>query len=256
MKSKTGDVENRGGDIENRRDGDNESGRDATALYPNMLESPQLRWAFIRKVYVIILAQLLLTVGIASAVFLAKPMKRFVAETKLGSAIFIVLLVLPLILICPLRAYHKRHPVNFVLLGLFTVTMAFGLCFSCAFTKEKIILESAILTSVVVVALTLYTFWAVKRGHDFSFLGPFLFASLLVIIVFALIQIFFPLGKLSWMIFGCLGSIVFAAFIVYDTNNLIKRFSYDEYIWAAVSIYLDVINLFLSLLYVFGAGDG
>ncbi|KAI6693295.1 hypothetical protein NL676_021005 [Syzygium grande] len=241
MQSKTGDVE---------------SGRDAAALCTNMLESPQLRWAFIRKVYAIILAQLLLTAGVASAIFLTKPMRHFVAKTKLGFAIYIVVLVLPLILICPLRENHKRHPLNFVLLGLFTVTMAFGLGFSCAFMKEKIILEAAILTSVVIVALTLYTFWAVKRGRDFSFLGPFLFASLLVILVFALVQIFFPLGKLPLMIFGCLVSIIFAGFIVYDTNNLIKRFSYDEYIWAAVSLYLDIINLFLGLLYAFGAGEG
>ncbi|XP_030543461.1 protein LIFEGUARD 4-like [Rhodamnia argentea] len=195
-----------------------------------MLERPQLRWAFIRKVYAIILAQLLLTIGVATAVLLAKPLSSFMAETKLGSAIYIVLLVLPLIIICPLREYHKRHPVNFVLLGLFTIAMAFGLGFSCAFYQKKIILESAILTSVVVVALTLYTFWAVKRSRDFSFLGPFLLASLLVILVFAVIQLLFPLGKLSWMIFGCLGSIIFAAFIMYDANNLIKRFSYDEYI--------------------------
>jgi FtsH-binding integral membrane protein len=53
----------------------------------------------------------------------------------------------------------------------------------------KVILESAILTTVVVVSLTAYTFWAVRRGKDFSFLGPFLFASLIVLLVFALIQV-------------------------------------------------------------------
>lgn len=45
------------------------------------------------------------------------------------------------------------------------------------------------MTSVVVVALSLYTFWAVKRGSDFGFLGPFLFASLLVLLVFAVFQV-------------------------------------------------------------------
>ena len=50
-------------------------------------------------------------------------------------------------------------------------------------------MEAAILTFVAVVSLTLYTFWAVKRGKDFSFLGPFLFASLLVLLVFGLIQV-------------------------------------------------------------------
>lgn len=53
----------------------------------------------------------------------------------------------------------------------------------------RIVLEAAILTSVVVVGLTLYTFWAAKRGQDFSFLGPFLFSAVLVLIVFGLIQV-------------------------------------------------------------------
>ncbi|BBH10269.1 Bax inhibitor-1 family protein [Prunus dulcis] len=66
---------------------------------------------------------------------------------------------------------------------------------------------------------------------------------------------FFPLGKISVMIYGCLASIIFCGYIVYDTDNLIKRYSYDEYIWAAVSLYLDIINLFLALLTVFRAAD-
>ncbi|KAK2398564.1 hypothetical protein QL285_048491 [Trifolium repens] len=41
---------------------------------------------------------------------------------------------------------------------------------------------------------TLYTFFAAKRGHDFSFLGSFLFGSLSIIILFSLIQILFPYG--------------------------------------------------------------
>lgn len=68
-------------------------------------------------------------------------------------------------------------------------------------------------------------------------------------------QILFPLGKISVMIYGCLASIIFCGYIVYDTDNLIKRHSYDEYIWAAISLYLDVINLFLSLLTLLRAAD-
>jgi FtsH-binding integral membrane protein len=68
-------------------------------------------------------------------------------------------------------------------------------------------------------------------------------------------QVFFPLGKLSLMIYGGLASLVFSAFIIYDTDNLIKRYSYDEYVWASVSLYLDIINLFLALLSLFNASD-
>ncbi|KAJ4744592.1 Bax inhibitor-1 family protein [Rhynchospora pubera] len=157
--------------------------------------------------------------------------------------------------LCPLYYYHQKHPVNFILLGLFTVTISFAVGMSCAFTSGKIILEAAILTTAVVVGLTLYTFWAAKRGQDFNFLGPFLFAAVIVLLVFGLIQMIFPLGKFSVMIYGGLGALVFSGYIIYDTDNLIKRHTYDEYIWATVSLYLDIINLFLQLLTLLRAAD-
>lgn len=70
-----------------------------------------------------------------------------------------------------------------------------------------------------------------------------------------IIQVLFPLGKLSTMIYGGLAALVFTGYIIYDTNNLIKRFSYDQNIWAAISLYLDILNLFLSLLTLFRAAD-
>ncbi|PRQ26032.1 hypothetical protein RchiOBHm_Chr6g0290161 [Rosa chinensis] len=235
------------------RKDDLESG--SRPLYPMMLESPELRWSFIRKIYSIIAVQLLVTIAVAATVVSYHPIANFFVSTGAGLALYIVLIIIPFIVLCPLYYYHQRHPVNYLLLGIFTISLAFVVGLTCAFTSGKVILESVILTVVVVIALTLYTFWAARRGHDFNFLGPFLTGALLVLIVFSLIQVFFPLGKLSVMIYGCLASIIFCGYIVYDTDNLIKRYSYDEYIWAAVSLYLDIINLFLALLTIFRSAE-
>ncbi|XP_065861119.1 protein LIFEGUARD 2-like [Euphorbia lathyris] len=235
------------------RKNDVESG--SRPLYPMMLESPELRWSFIRKVYSILCFQLLATIAVASVVVSVHPIATFFVSTGAGLALYIVLIIMPFIVLCPLYYYHQRHPVNYLLLGVFTICLAFAVGLTCAFTSGKVILESVILTAVVVLSLTLYTFWAARRGHDFNFLGPFLFGAIIVLMVFAFIQILFPLGKISVMIYGCLASIIFCGYIIYDTDNLIKRYTYDEYIWAAVSLYLDVINLFLSLLTVFRAAD-
>ncbi|CAA6662770.1 unnamed protein product [Spirodela intermedia] len=239
-----------------RKSGDVESaGGLPPPLYPTMLESPQLRWAFIRKIYFILAVQLLLTVAVASVVVFVRPIPHFFVSSGAGLGIYIFLVILPLIVLCPLYYYHQRHPVNYLLLAVFTLSLSFSVGLTCAFTSGKVILESAILTSVVVVSLTLYTYWAAKRGHDFQFLGPFLFVALLILIVFAFIQLVFPLGRLSVMIYGALAAVIFCGYIIYDTDNLIKRYTYDEYIWAAVSLYLDIINLFLSLLTLFRAAD-
>ncbi|KAJ0092306.1 hypothetical protein Patl1_25308 [Pistacia atlantica] len=256
------------GDVEignqNMVKGDIENGNQKH-VYPGMMESPQIRWAFIRKVYAILSVQFLLTVVVAAVVVFVEPIPNFFAKSGTpGLAVYIVILILPflrklfnfvedLLVLCPLYVYHKHHPWNFILLMLFTINISFAVGLSCAFTEGKIVLQAAILTSVVLVSLTLYTFWAVKRGKDFSFLGPFLFASLLVLLVFAFIQMVFPLGKLSHAIYGGLASLIFCGYIIYDTNNLIKRYTYDEYIMASVALYLDVVNLFFSLLTLFRA---
>ncbi|KAK6940773.1 Bax inhibitor 1-related [Dillenia turbinata] len=236
-----------------RKNGDVEAG--ARPLYPMMLEPPELRWAFIRKIYSILAIQMLITIAVASVVVVVHPVKYFFASTSAGLALYIVLIITPFIVLCPLYYYHQSYPVNYLLLGVFTVALSFVVGLTCAFIEGKVILESVILTAVVVVSLTLYTFWAARRGHDFQFLGPFLFGAIIVLLVFAFIQILFPLGRLSVMIYGCLASIIFCGYIIYDTDNLIKRFSYDEYIWAAVCLYLDIINLFLSLLTIFRAAE-
>ncbi|KAF3436255.1 hypothetical protein FNV43_RR23347 [Rhamnella rubrinervis] len=232
---------------------DVESG--ARPLYPMMLESPELRWAFIRKIYSILSLQLLVTIAVAAIVVSVRPIAHFFTTTGAGLALYIVLIITPFIVLCPLYYYHQKHPVNYLLLGIFTITLAFAIGLTCAYTSGKVILESVILTTVVVLSLTLYTFWAAKRGHDFNFLGPFLFGAVLVLMVFAIIQMLFPLGRISVMIYGCVASIIFCGYIIYDTDNLIKRYTYDEYIWASICLYLDIINLFLSLLTVFRAAD-
>ncbi|KAG6492766.1 hypothetical protein ZIOFF_047731 [Zingiber officinale] len=233
---------------------DLESGA-AQPLYPGMLESPDLRWAFIRKIYFILSVQLALTVVVASVVIAVRPISQFIVSSSPGLAIYMLSFILPLIALCFLSHYYQRHPVNLLLLGLFTVSISFAVGLTCAFTSGKIILEAAILTAVVVVSLTVYTFWAARRGHDFSFLGPFLFSAFMGMMVFASIQILCPLGKTSVMIYGVASAIMYAGYLVYETDNLIKRYSYDEYIWAAVALYLDIINLFLSLLSILRDAD-
>ncbi|RHN48114.1 hypothetical protein MtrunA17_Chr7g0260251 [Medicago truncatula] len=109
----------------------------------------------------------------------------------------------------------------------------------------KVILVSVISTTAVVFSLTLYTFWAARRGHDFSFLGPFLYGSLFC---FHWISCHIYLW-VSWSYY------IFWLHCVYDTYNLIERFSYDQYILASVSLYLDIINLFLYMLTIFSDDD-
>jgi len=57
------------------------------------------------------------------------------------------------------------------------------------------------------------------------------------------------------MIHVCLtgaGAVLFSLYIVYDVNVIMKKVSPEEYILAAATLYLDIINLFVKLLELFG----
>ncbi|EFJ31377.1 hypothetical protein SELMODRAFT_88443 [Selaginella moellendorffii] len=216
------------------------------ALYPGIDYSDNvLRWGFIRKVYGILSTQIVLTALVAAVIVFSQPVADFFAHNTL---LLVLLALLPLILLCPLYNYQHHHPLNLVLLSLFTVFLSLSVGTSCAFIRGDVLLEALILTATVALALTAYTFWAVKQGHDFSFLRPYLFVSLVVVVLWGIIQIFFPLGPVSGTIFAAITTVIFSAYIIYDTENLIRRFTFDEYIWASVSLYLDILNLFLALL--------
>ena len=51
------------------------------------------------------------------------------------------------------------------------------------------LLEAAFLTTMVLVGLSLYTFWAARRGYDFKFLAPFLFVASLVLLLYLIMQV-------------------------------------------------------------------
>ncbi|XP_018840552.1 BI1-like protein [Juglans regia] len=239
-------VSTKGGGVEV----DLESGE---TLYPGLSHGDnQLRWGFIRKVYGILAAQFLLTTIVSSVTVLSPSVNDLLRG---NSGLLLFLMFLPFILLWPLYMYQQKHPLNFIFLGLFTLSLSLTVGVSCANTDGRLVLEALILTSAVVSSLTGYTFWASKKGKDFSYLGPILFTSLFVLILTGFIQMFFPLGSTSVAIYGAIGAIIFSGYIVYDTDNLIKRYTYDEYIWASVNLYLDILNLFLSILRMLRQGD-
>jgi len=114
------------------------------------------------------------------------------------------------------------------------------------------IYQALALTGVLTVGLGLYA-WTTKR--NLSFLGPILFIGLLGVVVASIFSIFFATGPLSFII--ALVSVgLFSGFIIYD----IQRVKFSENTLSAailltVSIYLDILNLFLSLLRLFGYGS-
>ncbi|KAH8119028.1 UPF0005-domain-containing protein [Phellopilus nigrolimitatus] len=204
--------------------------------------SPEIRNAFVRKIYSILFCQILATCIFGGGIS-QSPSAIFWVQTHIWAfyvPMFGTLVTLGLL-------YWKRHsvPANYILLSIFTLFEAFTLGVVMAFYDNDVILQALIITLGVFTGLTLFTF---QSKYDFSGLGPWLFGALLALLMTGLVGIFIPFGKTMDLIYAIGGCLIFSGYIVYDTYMISNKLSPDEFILGAISLYLDFINLFINIL--------
>jgi modulator of FtsH protease len=95
---------------------------------------------------------------------------------------------------------------------------------------------------------------ATVTKKDFSFLGKFLFIGMVVVLLAALANAFFQIPALSLAI-SAVAVMVFSAYILFDISRIVNG-GEDNYISATLSVYLDVYNVFVSLLNLLMAFGG
>tara|TARA_B100000795_G_scaffold269044_1_gene257342 strand:+ start:31 stop:642 length:612 start_codon:yes stop_codon:yes gene_type:complete len=191
--------------------------------------------------------QLLLTV-VGAATFMFVESARSFALSSTG--VFYTALFMPFPVLFALFCYKNKHPVNMYLLTLFTVCEAYTVGVICAVYYEQgygeIVLQALLLTAAVFISLTSYVFVTKK---DFSWMGGALYMGLIILLVWGFINMLFPIGGgLGRAVFSLMGALLFSGYILYDTSVIMLHMGPDDYIMASVSLYLDIINLFLYLL--------
>jgi FtsH-binding integral membrane protein len=114
--------------------------------------------------------------------------------------------------------------------------------------RPGLITQAAMLTIGAFGVLTAYAF--VSR-RDFSALGSFFMVGLWVVIGGMLLNLFFknPVADLA---LAAITVLVFSGLLVFDTWRIRNVYGPDDYVGAAVQIYLDLLNLFLALLRILG----
>ena len=103
------------------------------------------------------------------------------------------------------------------------------------------------MTTIVFGLMSVY---ALKTKNDLANMGKMLFIALIVVVVCSLINLFLGSPMFQVVIAGA-SAILFSLYIAYDTQNIVKGM-YDSPIDAAVSLYLDFLNVFISILQIIG----
>ncbi len=162
------------------------------------------------------------------------------------------LVILEFILLFALFAVKNKPGINLAV--LFGFTFMSGLTITPLLSNilampagASIVAQAFLMTSVAFGGISMF---AMTTKRDFSGMGKMLFIALIILIVGSISNIFFQSPLLQLGIAG-VGALLFSAFILYDTQQIIKG-GFETPIEAAIALYLDFFNLFVSLLQIFG----
>lgn len=139
-------------------------------------------------------------------------------------------------------------------LGLFAFAFVWGLFLTGSLSValagpdgSQVVALAAGGTGLILIAMSILA-TTIKR--DLSKFGQFLFVGLLLVIVASIVNIFFAIPAAS-LALSTLCVLIFSGYIVYDVNKVVTGGETNP-VRAALQIYMDVINIFISLLNILG----
>uniref|UniRef100_A0A8B9Y3D0 Uncharacterized protein n=1 Tax=Bos mutus grunniens TaxID=30521 RepID=A0A8B9Y3D0_BOSMU len=209
---------------------------------PGPFSETAVRRAFIVKVLFLLSIQLLITGAIVT---LEANITWF--EILLRPAFFVVFIVLAC---C--GNLRRQVPANYILLGLFTVLQGLLLGTVSVFYHVEEVLWATAATALVTLSLSLF---ALQTKWDFTLLNGMLFVLLFVLIIYGIILIF-----IQAYVSGPSVEILRGPYLVMDVQLMVggrhhhSDLDPEEYVFAALNIYMDIINLFLFILQLIGMG--
>jgi FtsH-binding integral membrane protein len=210
-----------------------------------LVRTGEERATLVRRTYSLVLVSVLVTV-VGASFGLSQPQLMQAVAQHPFIAFFCSLA--PLLLATRKKA---EFPMNIGLVLLFNFAM--GVIISPALffygsTQPGLIGQAAVLTIGAFGILTLYAF--VSR-RDFSAWGSFLIVGLWVLIGTMFLNFFFQNTMVDlWL--ASVAVLLFSGLLVFDTWRLRNFYGPDEYVGAAVQIYLDLLNMFMAVLRVLG----
>ncbi|WP_310178439.1 Bax inhibitor-1/YccA family protein [Neobacillus niacini] len=170
------------------------------------------------------------------------------------TGLFLPLSILELVMLFAAFFFRRKKAISYSFLYIFTfisgITLYPIVAHYLATTGANTVIMAFATTTVVFTGIAIY---AAKSKRNFSFLGGFLLAALLALVAISIFNIFWPLSTTGMLAYSFIGVMVFSGYVLFDFSRM-KHYgvSAEDVPLVALSLYLDFINLFLSILRIFG----
>jgi FtsH-binding integral membrane protein len=199
--------------------------------------------------------------GLLAFSFIFAAIGAFVgAALGLGAGTYLLVVIAGFVVLLALRFLIQKRGINLILLYLFTFLEGVALGPTISYYVEAnltgILTEAFVITALTSLGLAIYA-WTTKR--DFTRLGDYLFAGLILLLVASIIGIFFA-SNLFYLVISVVAIAIFAGYVLY----YVQRGKYladtlPNAIGLTVSLFITLLNLFryiLLLLTILQGGGG
>lgn len=230
---------------------------DASGEQFDQYSDVNIRHGFIRKVFGILTVQLMITCAICAPFVMYNEVVREHMTSTSFSVALVAVSIMTIAAICYMSCKPeaaRKYPTNYILLAVITVGMGITTGVTTTRFDPISVIGVAALTGGIVFCLMLF---AMQTKFDFTGFGPYLFAGLIFLTLFGIVLIFVQ-SETGRLIRAIIGALLFSMYIIYDTQLIVggknrkHQMSIDDYVFGALMLYMDIINLFLYLLELFG----
>jgi len=238
-------------------------GTDRAASLPDSAEfvkqaQQRVRLGFVQKTFGIVAAQLFVTTALCCVAMFVPSVRAYVISTWDSVTVHdtwswhdFASFILPFFFLFTSWVCRYQHPQNLVSIFFFTLSSSWGVARTCAVLYEaglgQHIALAAGLTAFATASITIF---ALLSKKDFSYWKAALFVSLLTFCASGTVALACQYAGWPYPhpLHHACGVVLFSLYLLYDVHMLSTKLSVDDYIPAAISIYLDILNLFLQLL--------
>ncbi|XP_057690946.1 glutamate receptor, ionotropic, N-methyl D-aspartate-associated protein 1b (glutamate binding) isoform X2 [Corythoichthys intestinalis] len=220
------------------------------------LDDKSIRRAFIRKVFLVLTAQLVVTFSFVMVFTFVEGIKAFAKENIWPYILSYVTFFVCMCAISCSGNLRRKHPWNLVALSILTLSMSYMVGMIASFHETDIVLMALGITAVVCFTVVVFS---LQTKYDFTSCYGVMFVCLVVLVLFSFLCIILQNGILN-IFYAGLAALLFTCFLAVDTQLLLanKELSLhpEEYIFAALNLYMDIINIFIYILSLVGRARG
>ncbi|XP_043923653.1 protein lifeguard 1 [Protopterus annectens] len=218
----------------------------------NYFDDKNVRRAFIRKVFLVLTAQLLVTFGFVAVFTFVDEAKGYVRRNVWTLYLSYGVFLAALIALACCGDLRRKHPWNLIALSVITLCMSYMVGMVASFYDTEAVIMAVGITAIVCFSVVLFS---MQTRFDFTSCYGVLMVCLLVFFLFGILAIFIR-NNILQIVYAALGALLFTCFLAVDTQLILGNkklaLSPEEYIFAALNLYTDIINIFLYILAIIG----